>query len=354
MRTFKYLAMALLIGIFAGPALVFGQAKSQNGSTTAAAAFGDTTVSGHLSAGDAGFRNVSANSYTATEPTGTSYLGSPTSTPGIGALFLGTSLRTTAAATLVSEGSYTVLNSVSGPTYLRAANGTLTVLGSGVYSPESTGGVSLGSSSLPWGAGFMLNNGPAISLIGTTSVYQSFYPDGFATGRKGYLGFATTPNLELANEYLNGPIIFKTNNAGSNGERGRFTQDGSLRLTPKAALEAAATAGEGSLQVLDSDNSLYYSDGTTNTKVVSGLTATATLDFALIAAGGFDDKTVALTGAAAGKACSVGGPTVRVAGVNFDCWVSATDVVSIRAACNNGTAGTCDPASDTYRVTLIQ
>jgi hypothetical protein len=65
----------------------------------------------------------------------------------------------------------------------------------------------------------VFGNGPLFSLLGTDHSYIQFYPQGFAAGRKAYLGFGTagTANLTLANENT-GNLILKSGTSGGTSE----------------------------------------------------------------------------------------------------------------------------------------
>lgn len=83
-------------------------------------------------------------------------------------------------------------------------------------------------------------------------------------------------------------------------------------------------------------------------------TATASLNFASIAAAASEVLTVSVPGAVVGDTALVssavaGGPT---AGLQHEAWVSAADTVSVRAT--NVTAGAIDQAAHSYRVTVIR
>jgi hypothetical protein len=90
------------------------------------------------------------------------------------------------------------------------------------------------------------------------------------------------------------------------------------------------------------------SSGTACTKLLS---ATATLDFGSINAAASADLTVAVVGAAVGDAVHLGLPAAPTAGIVFQGFVSAADVVTIRAT--NITAAPVDPASASYRVAVL-
>lgn len=82
------------------------------------------------------------------------------------------------------------------------------------------------------------------------------------------------------------------------------------------------------------------------------ITATATLDFPSTNAVSTQDLTIAVLGAAVGDAVHLGLPAAPQAGIIFQAFVSATDVVKVR--CMNITASPVDPASATYRVVVIK
>lgn len=78
------------------------------------------------------------------------------------------------------------------------------------------------------------------------------------------------------------------------------------------------------------------------------LTATAALDFPSITTLIDADLTITVTGSAVGDACHLGLPAAPTGNLAWNCFVSATDTVTVRA--HNYTAGSIDPASATYRV----
>lgn len=82
------------------------------------------------------------------------------------------------------------------------------------------------------------------------------------------------------------------------------------------------------------------------------LTATATLDFASIAAATTANLTITVTGAAVNDAVLLGPPATLEAGLVATGYVSAANTVTVRVA--NVTAGAIDPASATWRATIFQ
>lgn len=91
-----------------------------------------------------------------------------------------------------------------------------------------------------------------------------------------------------------------------------------------------------------------------NNALIGGiLSATATLDFASTAASTSTDLTITVTGAADGDTVLVAPPDgSTLAGGVFSGWVSAADTVTVRFT--NETAGALDPASGTFRATVLQ
>ncbi len=82
------------------------------------------------------------------------------------------------------------------------------------------------------------------------------------------------------------------------------------------------------------------------------LTASAALDFGSILTLAQADLTIAVTGAAVGDNVALGLPAAPEAGMSFMAFVSATDVVTVRAT--NTSGSTIDPASATYRVAVFK
>lgn len=99
------------------------------------------------------------------------------------------------------------------------------------------------------------------------------------------------------------------------------------------------------------NTSLSVGAGTLVTKILS---ATATLDFGSLAAGTVADLTITVTGAADGDSVIVTPPNGSVLdNVTYTGWVSAANTVTVRAA-NNSLITARDPASGTFRATVIK
>lgn len=95
-------------------------------------------------------------------------------------------------------------------------------------------------------------------------------------------------------------------------------------------------------------NGFITGDGSTITKVRS---ASASLNFPSISAAAQADLAIAVVGAAVGDEVIMALPAAPTAGLIFNAFVSATDVVTIRAS--NITAAPIDAAAATYGVIVI-
>jgi len=82
------------------------------------------------------------------------------------------------------------------------------------------------------------------------------------------------------------------------------------------------------------------------------LSASASLNFASVAAQTSADLTIAVTGAAVGDAVFLGTPAAPDANLVYTAFVSSSGVVSVR--CGNLSAGAIDPAAATFRVVVVQ
>lgn len=81
------------------------------------------------------------------------------------------------------------------------------------------------------------------------------------------------------------------------------------------------------------------------------LRGTATLDFPNVLAQAAQDLTIAVVGAAVGDPVILGTPAPDI-GIVFSAWVSAADVVTVRAT--NVTGGGINPAGGTFRVMVVR
>lgn len=100
------------------------------------------------------------------------------------------------------------------------------------------------------------------------------------------------------------------------------------------------------------NNAIIY-DGTNSCRLFKGLSGSATLDFSSISAQTGSELTITVTGAADGDDVLVSPPNASFnAGVVYKARVSSSNTVSVTAY--NITTGSIDPASGTFKVTVIK
>jgi hypothetical protein len=109
------------------------------------------------------------------------------------------------------------------------------------------------------------------------------------------------------------------------------------------------TAGSVELTNLTASGTLRVGGGTV---VANILSATATLDFPSIGSNGTETLTITVTGAVAGDSVFLGCPAGLDAGLVFCASVTAADTVTVRM--HNSSGGSVDPASGTFRATVIR
>lgn len=112
---------------------------------------------------------------------------------------------------------------------------------------------------------------------------------------------------------------------------------------------------ECSCVITDSDNTSVEGVGTLADPFVIDValpTGTAVLDFGSIGAGLQATLTITVTGAATGDVVLLGAPAALEAGLSFCGYVSAADTVTVVVA--NNTAGSIDPASATWRASVVK
>ena len=121
----------------------------------------------------------------------------------------------------------------------------------------------------------------------------------------------------------------------------KFTSGTSLTTPESGAVEFDGT-------------NYFVTASTTRYTLAKTLTATASLDFPSVAASTCSDLTITVTGAADGDATTVGVPNAAIlANGSYTWWASAANTVTIRF-CNHQTVGALDPASGTFRATVLR
>lgn len=208
----------------------------------------------------------------------------------------------------------------------------------------------------------------------STSTYGAF------TARTA-INYTSSPSgLALMADNATGNIRFAT---GGNAEKWRISSsgllsntaaDGTAYLTLKAPTPTASTGQikltPGLIQTVAVDGSLNYDTtgglhnlvfdvlstgvAVAHYTIAKTLTSTATLDFGSTTAGTATDLTITVTGAALGDVCEIGVPDgSTLADGSFSSWVSASNTVKIRFT-NNSLTLALDPASGTFRATVIK
>ncbi len=160
------------------------------------------------------------------------------------------------------------------------------------------------------------------------------------------------------------------NSAGSAGDKSALVRRGKAFKFKNSGTSAIVQADLGNVCYIEDDQTVSKTDqaGTLSAAgVIVGvetdgvwvaetgkarLTATAALNFASIAAAASADLTITVAGAAVNDTVAIGLPAAPTAGIVFNAFVSAANTVTVRAT--NITAGAVDPASATYRATVIK
>ena len=172
------------------------------------------------------------------------------------------------------------------------------------------------------------------------------------------VGTATNVPLSLGSKGT-GNIFFRANNVANSFAVTSAASSGNvnyLQVNQVAAGSTPSLSVAGSFDTNVNVNIVPKGTGTVQANgvtVATRLTNTATLDFGSVSAQSFADLTITVTGAATGDAVALGTPTTAIpAGIAYTAWVSATDTVTVRS--HNYTSGPLDPASGTFRATIIR
>jgi hypothetical protein len=132
---------------------------------------------------------------------------------------------------------------------------------------------------------------------------------------------------------------------------GMFRQAANVLGFTTGGTERWRIDASGNLTSQGSSGFILGASGATATRILS---ATASLDFAAIAANTCSDLTIALANSALGDTIALGVPNASVVDhVSFTAWVSVAGTVTVRA-CNSAVAASTNPAAGTFRVTAIQ
>lgn len=207
----------------------------------------------------------------------------------------------------------------------------------------------------------------AVYIGGANSNYAGTYGIRWASGSNAFLGQEDTLLGRAAAAII---CITDNNTTGNPGlaiqaKSSTTNQRDRIRLTTDAASNVDASRQYNAY--FDVYNTAACralsmhapSSGTQATIAIGGgtqfkqvLSATATLDFASIAAGAQGELTITVTGAATGDVVMLGPPAALDSGLSATGYVSAADTVKVRLV--NSTSGSIDPASAAWRVAVIK
>ncbi|WP_205010657.1 hypothetical protein [Nitrosomonas oligotropha] len=183
-------------------------------------------------------------------------------------------------------------------------------------------------------------------------------------------GYATKGQAAVGMTYLGRAEEQVDNSGGSAGDKKILVRRGKDFKWKNSATSAITQADFGKICYIEDDETVsktdqagtlsaagtivgVESDGVWVAEVGKArLTATATLDFGSINAAASADLTITVAGAAVNDSVSLGLPAAPTAGIMFRGFVSAANTVTVRAT--NITGSPVDPASATYRATVIK
>jgi hypothetical protein len=304
----------------------------------------------------------------------------------------GTSSQINRAFSVTYAAGYTGSSTTTGLNVLNSAAGTGTVIVSGVTAniglasgtnattsgtnlgtrfTASNGNISISTTGLSVTAKNSATNGGAMFLgrnTGTSPVHFGVYAGLNATDPT-----FTSAALIADNSDQTSPIyVFRDNGTvvstmadGGNLFLGGTTSSPTAKLHLGAGTATASTAPlkftsgtnltTAEAGAIEYDGSSFYGtpSGTSRYKIGMVLTGSATLDFANTSSQNSTDLTVTVTGAAAGDVVYLGADAGSVlTNSSFCAWVSSSNTVTVRF--NNYSSGALDPASGTFKVTVIK
>jgi hypothetical protein len=248
----------------------------------------------------------------------------------------------------VGFGAYAVYNNITGTNNAGFGNNTL------YYNTT-------GSNNAAFGAGALYGQTPAFTGSNNTALGVSA-GNTLTTGSNNiFIGYNVLPNIGVtsSNQLNIGNWIY-----GDNGKIGIGVTAPTAKLQLAAGTTTANTAPlkftsgtnlttpESGAVEFDGTN-YYVTSSTTRYTLAKTLTAAAALNFTSTSAQSSSDLTITVTGAADGDAVSLGVPNASINNnSSYSAWVSASNTVTVRF--NNHSSGSIDPASGTFRVSVIK
>ncbi|NND63092.1 MAG: hypothetical protein HKN48_07835 [Flavobacteriaceae bacterium] len=150
---------------------------------------------------------------------------------------------------------------------------------------------------------------------------------------------ASTGNVGIG---LNDPSAVLEIKAGSSS-----ANSAPLKLTAGSNLSTPETGA-----VEYDGNDLYFTPGSSRMLLLKGLTNSTTLNFPNIGSRNSAELTVTVNGASLGSSCSCAPTSSIESNLQWSCYVSAANTVRVRVS--NVSNGSINPASRTWKVTVIE
>jgi hypothetical protein len=201
------------------------------------------------------------------------------------------------------------------------ASGTVTATGTGTHTFGTTNTVTMAAGLLTASSSFTLFQSSSSNRLAIINA------SGVVVKNNSYIGWGSS-SVDGGGT----PVCYFDQSAGTISAR-----TGAGALTPFGCSNLTAS---GTLQVGG------------GTVVASILSATATLDFGSIGSNDTETLTITVTGAVAGDSVFLGCPAGLDAGLIFCASVTAANTVTVRM--HNSSGGSTDPASGTFRATVIR
>jgi len=259
-----------------------------------------------------------------------------TTSTGTGALVFATS-PTFTTSIIAGSPTMALLNTTATTVNAFGAATNIVMGGATTTGTTTTSGLAMTFNSLTYGTGVYITTNAASMSSGAKLLDIVMTGNGPGSG-----------SMSAANVTLSGTNSFSS--ITTTGQTISNTRTGTS--STNIALTLTASGGSTSTALNVTAGGVVI--GTSGTAILKVLSATATLDFGSTAAGAVSDLTITVTGAALNDVVILGAPNGSVpAAGTFFAWVSATNTVKVRFA-NNALVTSYDPASGTYRVTVIQ
>jgi hypothetical protein len=259
----------------------------------------------------------------------------------------------------LARGTVELIDSAGGQTI----NGALTATGqirSSANGAASTPATYLTGTWFSGGTG--ITNKPQLLIEPTGTTSTAWNTNGTGIGVNAASGFLGL----LVDAKVNNSTLFSVNYQGVVSGSGFTCASGWTYSTVGNAFYDSS----GTLQRFRIGGTTYFTIGTSGSDVVGNFTAsgtlrvgggtvvasilsaTATLDFPSISNNAIETLTITVTGAVAGDSVFLGCPAGLDAGLVFCASVTAANTVTVRM--HNSTGGPVDPASGTFRATVIR